>query len=69
MQTFNLIDQPWISVKMTDSSIKLMSLQNCFKQANEIKDLAGDSKAQELIHKQLGRSFIKLSILQALWII
>ena len=34
MQTFNLIDQPWISVQMTDGSIKLMSLQDCFKQAN-----------------------------------
>lgn len=48
MQTFNLINQPWISVQMTDRSIKLMSLQDCFKQANEIKDLAGDSKAQDL---------------------
>lgn len=48
VQSFNLIDQPWIKAQTSDDSVKLLSLTDCFKQVKDIKALAGDSKSQDL---------------------
>lgn len=44
---FNLVDEPWICVKMADQSISELSLLDLFKNAHKCVSLAGETKAQD----------------------
>lgn len=46
--TFDLITKPWINVTYLNNSSKTISLDKLFTDANEIKELNGDSKVQDL---------------------
>lgn len=48
IDTFNLITKPWIKVTYLNNSSKTISLDKLFTDANEIKELNGDSKVQDL---------------------
>ena len=43
---FNLIDEPWIPVSMTDGSFGEVSLRELFKKATSIRTVAGDIPQQ-----------------------
>ena len=46
---FNLVDESWIRVKyLNDKLPKMISLATLFKDSNQIKKLAGDSRPQDL---------------------
>ncbi|BDR52365.1 CRISPR-associated protein CasA [Bombiscardovia nodaiensis] len=46
--SFNLVDEPWISVVYTDGSAKPVSLTTLFEQASQIREIAGDIPQQTL---------------------
>lgn len=48
MGKFNLIDEPWIKVIYNETgNCKLVSLEQLFKDAGNIKGIAGDTKTQD----------------------
>ena len=44
---FNLIDEPWICVRMPDCSVQEVGLRELFANAHHIMDLAGETKTQD----------------------
>lgn len=47
MGAFDLVDQPWIRVRMLDGAIETLSLADTVRQAAEIRELAGDVGQQD----------------------
>nr|WP_244960567.1 type I-E CRISPR-associated protein Cse1/CasA [Pseudoclavibacter chungangensis] len=44
---FNLVDEPWISVRLLDGSLETVSLDGVFRRAGQIRELAGDIGLQD----------------------
>ena len=47
-ETFNLVDRPWIRVRMLDGSTRELSLMDVFARANEVETLANDIVTQDV---------------------
>lgn len=47
LNQFNLIDEPWIRVRMHSGDISLLSIRNVFAQATSIEGLRNDNAAQD----------------------
>lgn len=45
--TFDLLNQPWVKVRMLDGCVTEVSLRDVFHKAHEISDLAGESATQD----------------------
>ena len=44
---FNLVDEPWIKVMMTDGREELMSLKDIYAKCSEIRALSGETPLQD----------------------
>ncbi|MEX3610771.1 type I-E CRISPR-associated protein Cse1/CasA [Rothia sp. LK2588] len=47
VQSFNLVDDPWVSCQMMDGTISLLSLRQVFEDRASIRQLSGDSPQQD----------------------